>query len=43
VNYEFKKYKENLVKELGLKDEKELHADIDKELEEVDLSSKFNF
>jgi hypothetical protein len=37
---EFKKYKTNLVKELGLTDEKEIYEDIDKELEQVDLSRK---
>ena len=39
VQAEFNKYKASLVKELGLKNENELYADIDKELEEIDLSS----
>ncbi len=40
VAKEYNTYKEILVKELGLKDEKELFADIDKELDEIDLSSR---
>ncbi len=39
ADYEFKKYKKNMLKNLGIKDEKDLFGDIDKELEEVDLSS----
>ena len=41
VEKEIKSAKEGLVKELGLKNESELYADIDQELNSIDLSSNY--